>query len=177
MTAGTLTTPVESAAEQYMHDFQERIQAPGLAWAVIHGDRVVQRGAWGRDGDGAPMTGSTPFLLGSTSKSVTALAVAQLAEQKRVNLDGTAVTYLPWLRLDDMDRARSVTVRQLLTHTSGLPQVWSETLTDRYDNSTGGLQRSVRDLAELPVHEQRYEYSDANYMILGALVEQVSGTT
>ena len=142
--------------------------------------RSSRRGAWGIDGDGRPITTQTPFLLGSTSKSFTALAVAQLVEAGRVDLDTTASTYLPWLRLGDQDTARRVTVRQLLTHTSGLPQVWSTDLTDRYDNRPGALARSVHDLASVrptAAVGQTYQYSDANYMILGALVENVTGDT
>ncbi|MGC5284905.1 serine hydrolase domain-containing protein [Micromonospora sp. DT231] len=169
-----------AAGEDYLHAYLEQIKAPGLAYAVVRGDKVLRSGAWGVDGDGRPMTAQTPFLLGSTSKSFTALAVAQLVEAGRVDLDTAASTYLPWLTLADAHTARTVTVRQLLTHTSGLPEVWSTGLTDRYDNQPGGLTRSVRDLATLrpaAAVGQRYEYSDANYMILGALVEDVTGGT
>ncbi|MEU8183505.1 serine hydrolase domain-containing protein [Micromonospora sp. NPDC049044] len=169
-----------TAGEEYLHTYLDQINAPGLAYAVVRGDQVLRSGAWGVDGDGRPMTTQTPFLLGSTSKSFTALAVAQLVEAGRVDLDTPASTYLPWLTLGDAHTARTVTVRQLLTHTSGLPQVWSTGLTDRYDNRPGGLTRSVRDLATLrptAAVGQRHEYSDANYMILGALVENVTGDT
>ncbi|MEU7799770.1 serine hydrolase domain-containing protein [Micromonospora arborensis] len=169
-----------TATEHYLRAYLKQTRAPGLAYAVIRGDEILQRGAWGVDGDGRPMTTQTPFMLGSTSKSFTALAVAQLVESGRVHLDAAASTYLPWLRLGAADTARTVTVRHLLTHTSGLPQVWSTDLTDRYDNRPGALTESVRDLSTLrptaPVG-QTYEYSDANYMILGALVESVTGET
>ncbi|GAA2191652.1 serine hydrolase domain-containing protein [Micromonospora lupini] len=169
-----------TAGENYLRAYMDEIKAPGLAYAVVRGDDVLIRGAWGLDGDGRPITTRTPFLLGSTSKSFTALAVAQLAEAGRVDLDTPASTYLPWLRLGDAQTARTVTIRHLLTHTSGLPQVWSTTLTDRYDNRPGGLAQSVRDLATLrptTAVGRTYQYSDANYMILGALVENVSGDT
>lgn len=169
-----------AAGEAYMRRYMEQVQAPGMAYAVVRGDQVLLQGAWGVDGDGRPMTAQTPFLLGSTSKSFTALAVTQLARAGRVDLDAPARTYLPWLRLGDGGTTRTVTVRQLLTHTSGLPAVSNSTLTDRYDNSSGGLARSVRDLASVrPVAAagQGYRYSDANYMILGALVENVTGET
>ena len=169
-----------ATGEAYMRRYMKRVKAPGMAYAVVRGDRVLRQDAWGVDGDGRPMTAQTPFLLGSTSKSFTALAVTQLARTGRVDLDAPARTYLPWLRLGDEDTARTVTVRQLLTHTSGLPAVSSSTLTDRYDNSSGALARSVRDLASVrPVDAvgRGYRYSDANYMILGALVENVTGET
>jgi CubicO group peptidase (beta-lactamase class C family) len=168
--AAATTAPT---TESYARTFMDRIGAPGLAYAIIRGDQVIQSNTWGVDGDGSPVTGSTPFLLGSTSKSFTALTVTQLAEAGRIDLDTTAGTYLPGL-----ETGAEATVRQLLTHTSGLPQVWSTSLTDRYDNTPGGLARSVRDLATVTptgTPGGPYEYSDANYMILGALVEQVTG--
>ena len=170
--AGTAET---DTGETYLHTYLEQIKAPGLAYAVVRGTEVIRQGTWGVDGNGRPITAQTPFLLGSTSKSFTALAVAQLVEAGRIDLDTAASAYLPWLRLGE-----AVTVRRLLTHTSGLPQVWSTGLTDRYDNEPGGLARSVRDLATLrpsAAAGQAYEYSDANYMILGALVESVTGDT
>ncbi|MEU8421145.1 serine hydrolase domain-containing protein [Micromonospora sp. NPDC048835] len=189
LVTATLAAPVAAspatvddlaAGERYLRTYQEQVNAPGLAYAVIRGDEVLQRGAWGVDGDGRAVTPQTPFLLGSTSKSFTALAVTQLVEAGRVDLDTTASTYLPWLRLGNPDTTRTVTVRHLLTHTSGLPQVWSTDLTDRYDNRPGALARSVRDLASVrptAAVAETYQYSDANYMILGALVEHVTGDT
>ncbi|WP_203820026.1 serine hydrolase domain-containing protein [Paractinoplanes ferrugineus] len=186
MAAPAVAVPAVASADQlavgeaYMRRYMERTKAPGMAYAVVRGDQVLRQGAWGVDGDGRSMTAQTPFLLGSTSKSFTALAVTQLARAGRIALDDPARTYLPWLRLGAEDTARTVTVRQLLTHTSGLPAVSNSTLTDRYDNSPGGLARSVRDLAAVrPVAAvgQGYRYSDANYMILGALVENVTGET
>jgi CubicO group peptidase (beta-lactamase class C family) len=183
--AGPVGTAVASAdqlaaGDVYLRAYMTRTKAPGLAYAVVRGNQVLRHGAWGVDGNGRPMTTQTPFMLGSTSKSFTALAVTQLAQAGRVDLDTPARTYLPWLRLGEENTARTVTVRQLLTHTSGLPKVSNTTLTDRYDNRPGGLARSVRDLATLrptTTVGQAYRYSDANYMILGALVEHVTGDT
>ena len=164
--------------ERHLRDHHTRTRAPGFAYAVVHRDRVVAQGAWGVDGDGAPVTGATPFVLGSVAKSFTALAVMQLVEDGRVELDTPAQAYLPWFRLADPSVSERITVRQLLTHTSGIPDVATRGLTDRYDNSPDGLTRSVRDLAVVePAGKpgESHRYSDANYMIAGALVEAVSG--
>ena len=165
--------------EAYLREHMATLKAPGAGYAVVRGDEVVAQAAWGVDGDGRPFTPQTPLVLGSTSKSFTALAVMQLVEAGRVELDAPVRTYLPWFRLADDDAAARITVRQLLLQTSGLPGVATRGLTDRYDNSPGALERSVRELASLhptaPPGE-RHQYSDANYMVLGALVEAVTGT-
>ncbi|MBE1485915.1 serine hydrolase domain-containing protein [Plantactinospora soyae] len=174
--AGDDFTRVEAYLRQHMTD----TRTPGLAYAVVRGDQVVGQGAWGVDGDGAPVTAQTPFVLGSVTKSFTALAVMQLVEAGRIGLDIPVRRYVPWLRLADESVAARITVRELLTHTTGLPQVVAMGLTDRYDNTPGALARSVRDLATVSPTVSpggEYQYSDANYMILGVLVETVTGET
>ncbi|GAA0929003.1 hypothetical protein GCM10009558_041980 [Virgisporangium aurantiacum] len=164
------------AIADYLRRHAARNHIPGLAAAIVRDGQVIHTQTIGRDGAGAAVTGQTPFLLGSVSKPVTALAVMQLVEAKRVDLDAPARRYLPWFRLRDETAAARVTVRQLLTHTSGLPEIATRGLTDRFDNSPGGLDRTVRDLAGLDLGPAgRHGYSDANYAVLGAIVAAVSG--
>ncbi|GAB3965790.1 serine hydrolase domain-containing protein [Plantactinospora veratri] len=177
--AAAVPAPDELArVESYLREYMSEVRTPGLAYAVVRGDRVVGQGTWGVDGDGNPITAHTPFVLGSVTKSFTALAVMQLVEAGRVELDAPVRRYVPWLRLADDPVAARITVRQLLIQTSGLPQVAAMGLTDRYDNTPGALARAVRDLAAVrPTAEPGgvHQYSDANYMILGVLVEEVTG--
>jgi CubicO group peptidase (beta-lactamase class C family) len=165
-----------AAIDAYMRQYQEQTGTPGLAFAVVRGDQVVHSRVWGEDGDGAGITAQTPFLLGSVAKPFTALAVMQLVEAGKVDLDGPVRRYLPWFRLADESASERITVRHLLTHTSGLAR-WAVP-TDRFDNTADGLTRSVRELAAVqPVTApgETHQYSDANYMVLGVLVETVAG--
>ncbi|GAA4610013.1 CubicO group peptidase (beta-lactamase class C family) [Actinoplanes octamycinicus] len=160
---------VTADIDSYLRGYQAANRIPGLAWAVVSRDGVLRQGAWGT-------TTQTPFLIGSVSKPFTATAVLRLAETGRIHLDDPVRAHLPWFRLADEAAAARITVRQLLTHTSGLAQ-WASR-TDRFDNSRDGLARSVRDLSSVrPEHPPgaAHEYSDANYMVLGAMVEQVTG--
>ena len=166
------------AVADYLRRHAERNNIPGLAAAIVRDGRVIHTQTIGRDGAGAAVTAQTPFLLGSVSKPFTALAVMQLVEAGRVDLDAPAQRYLPWFRLRDEAAAARVTVRHLLTHTSGLPEIATRGLTDRFDNSPGGLDRTVRDLAGLDDTTEPgggHEYSDANYAVLGAIVAAISG--
>ncbi|MEU4675595.1 serine hydrolase domain-containing protein [Micromonospora sp. NPDC023737] len=165
-------------AAEYLRQHKIDNRIPGLTYAIVRGDRVIGQNAWGVDGDGGSITPQTPFVLGSVSKSFTALAVMQLVEAGRVELDAPARRYVSWLRLADESVAARITVRQLLTHTSGLPDVVNRGLLDRFDNSPGGLTRTVRELATVAPTAppgEAYQYSNANYMVLGALVEAVAG--
>lgn len=179
-TSRPIATDRYDRAAAYLRQHMARARIPGLAVAVVQGDRVTRQWTWGVTGDGAPVDARTPFLLGSVSKPVTALAVLQLAESGRVDLDAPVRRYLPWLRLADDSAAQRITVRQLLTHSSGLPGIATRGLTDRFDNAPDALTRAVRDLAAVrPIAAPGagHEYSDANYLVLAALVEAVTGRT
>lgn len=151
---------------------------PGAALAVIEDGRVVHQRGFGEDGRGREVTPDTPFLWGSVAKPVTGLAVMQQVESGRVELDAPVRTYLPWFRLADRDVSDRITVRHLLTHTSGIPTSASGEIGDRYDNAPGALTDAARDLARVEPADRpggSYAYSSAGYAVLGALVEEVSG--
>lgn len=124
-----------------------------------------------------PMTEDTIFDLASLTKCLaTATAVMQLYEQGKVQFDDPVQKYLPeFNRADDPQRAR-VTVRMLLTHTSGeepdvnLDDPWGLRRAEKGE----GLHRALTS----PLHSEPgavYRYSDINYILLGALIEKVTG--
>lgn len=183
--AGTGVAKVRTAAGvggwSVIDDFVEgRLDAtgtPGAALAVIEGGRLVHERSFGKDGRGEAVTPDTPFLWGSVAKPVTGLAVMQLVEAGRVGLDAPVRTYLPWFRLADRDMSGRITVRQLLTNTSGIPAS-AAGIGDRYDDAPGALSDAVRDLARIAPDAEpgtSYAYSSAGYAVLGALIEEVSG--
>ena len=89
---------------------------PGVAWAVVDADAVTTGADGTADGE-RDVTPDTPFLLGSISKSFTALAIMQLAEAGKVDLDQSVAHYLG----DFAGKpAGAITLRQMLSHTSGL---------------------------------------------------------
>ena len=96
---------------------------PGAALALIKDGRIVLEKGYGfRDlATHAPITTTTLFNIGSISKSFTVLGVAQLVDQQQVELSTPVIRYIPDLRLSDPVIAQAVTLRQLLSHTSGLP--------------------------------------------------------
>ena len=142
--------------------------APGLAYAVVEGNEV-------RTGSAGVVTASTPFLIGSISKSFTAMAVMKLSEAGKVELQAPVSRYLSVFE----DRpSGAITLRQLLGHTSGY-STWqgNDTPTDR-TKSRDELQRQVARIARwTPAHAPypRWQYSNSNYLILGAVIESVSG--
>jgi CubicO group peptidase (beta-lactamase class C family) len=163
---------------------QSRMQAaniPGLALGVVVGDEVVYVKGYGVAGpDGRPVTPQTPFILGSTSKSFTALAVMQLVEAGKIELDASVTTYLPWFHTNDAAASAQITVRNLLNQNSGLPAYEGLQGIAYNDQSDMALENGIRTLAGVQLSHpagQSYEYSNVNYNILGMIVQAVSGNS
>jgi CubicO group peptidase (beta-lactamase class C family) len=161
---------------------EQRMQAekiPGVALAVVRGGRVAYSRGYGiADPEGRPATPQTPFLIGSVTKSFTALAVAQLAEAGAIRLDDPVQQHLPWFRLADEQAAATITIRQLLTHTSGLSTLDGNRhrlARSQDDDALPGRVRMLDSVRPSAAPGEGFQYSNANYQILGALIESVSG--
>src|SRR5947209_9733286 len=119
---------------------------PGLALGIVRGDRIVHlRGFGVANPAGQPVTPQTPFILGSLSKSFTALAIMQLIDTGKMEFDAPVQRYLPWFRVADRNASAQMTVYQLLHHTSGLqPTAGEEALAGTGEAS---LEQRVRELS------------------------------
>src|SRR6266487_934513 len=147
---------------------------PGVALGLVHNDQIVHvRGFGSADQGGRAVTPNTPFILASVSKSFTALATMQLVEAGKVALDAPVQRYLPWFRVADSVASARITVRHLLSQTSGLPASSCEP-----DPATMSLEQFVRGLGTVVLDRpvgSRYNYCNANYNVLGLIVQTVSG--
>jgi CubicO group peptidase (beta-lactamase class C family) len=155
-------------------------EAPGLAIAVLRDGKTVYEASLGvlDFASKAPVTSDTRFHTASVTKTFVAVAVLQLVEQGKVDLDAHPRRYLPYYQLPD-PRAEGMTVRQLLAHISGVPND-DDTRFDRPDLDDGALERFVREASSRPLHSapgERFGYSNLGYCILGDLVAKVSGET
>ncbi|WP_435108719.1 serine hydrolase domain-containing protein [Nocardiopsis synnemataformans] len=158
--------------DAYVQERMEATNTPGLAYAVVGPEGVEHRGAFGVDGDGAPVDEHTPFLWGSVAKPVTATAALVLAREGRLDLDAPVEEYLPVFAEFGADP----TVRDLLTQTSGLTARTAAATSDLYGEEAPGLDaRVARIAASEPGDPGTHEYSSANYLVLGAVMEEVTG--
>ena len=116
------STPDLAKIDAYISEQMQADHIPGVALGLVHNDQIVHlRGFGSADQSGRAVTAHTPFLLASVSKSFTALAVMQLVEAGKIELDVPVQRYLPWFRVADPDASARITLRHLLYHTSGLP--------------------------------------------------------
>jgi len=168
---------IETTIERQMR----RLKIPGLSIAIVEGEEIAYLRGFGRTGPGgqAP-TPQTPFFIGSLTKSFTALAVMQLVEAGRMDLDEPVQRYLPWFRLADPQTSAQITVRHLLNQTSGLPTSAGEYPLADFDQSPGATERQARALATLELTRpvgSAFEYCNMNYNLLGLIIEAASRQT
>lgn len=156
--------------DKYVTNYIEKNGLPGASIVVVKDGNVLYEKGYGHDSDGKPLTVKSKIGLASGTKPFTAFAVLQLVDEGKVKLDEPIIKYLPELTLDDA-RWKQVTVRQLLSHTSGLPN--PTIVAPAYT-----LQEGVERLNDWKLNSnpgEKYFYSNANYWTLAYLVEQISG--
>jgi SSS family transporter len=148
---------------------------PGAVVIAGHNGKIIFHKAYGNSSlipAPEPMTEDTIFDLASLTKVLaTAPAIMQLYEQGRFQLNDPVAQYLPQFAANGK---QDITIRQLLTHYSGLPPDVS--LDDPWEGKEEGLRRAF---SATPVTAPgvQFRYSDINFIVLGALVEKLSGLT
>jgi CubicO group peptidase (beta-lactamase class C family) len=186
-TVGPKTGVVKPASKGSAHDSMDayvqqqmrRLNIPGVSLAIVEGDQIVHLRGFGRarPGGEAPSP-ETPFFIGSLTKSITALAVMQLVEAGKVELDAPVQRYLPWFRVADPQASAQMSVRHLLNQTSGLPVLPGLANLGDFDDRPDAAERQVRALSRLKLTRpvgSKFEYSNTNYNVLGLIVETASG--
>jgi len=178
--AGETGAAIDTRLTPYLQKALAAYDLPGLAVGIVQDGRIVYARGFGVESlaNPEPVTIHTVFHMASVSKPFVATAIMQLVEKGHIDLDAPVIRYLPYFRLQG-DGYRRITVRQMLTHTSGMPDVedyeWS---TPVYDE--GALERYVCSLADRQlVHPpgETYRYSNMAFECLGDIIAKVSGLT
>ncbi|MCC9154682.1 beta-lactamase family protein [Streptomyces parvulus] len=142
----------------------------GAAWSVGDADGPLDRGRTGtRSWDGPPLDGDDLWDLASVTKPVAGLAVMALVERGALGLDATVGTYLPEYRGGDKE---TVTVGQLLAHTSGIP---GQVPLFRDHPTRAALLDAVRLLPPTAAPGTRVQYSSQGFIVLGLIAEAATG--
>jgi CubicO group peptidase (beta-lactamase class C family) len=166
---------LEAAISQMMRD--QKI--PGFAIGIVKDNRLVYSRGFGvmRVGDpNPPVTTETLFHMASITKPFVATAIMQLVEQGKVSLDDPVIKHLPYFRLKD-PRYKEITIRQMVTHTSGMPDV-TNYYWDKPEYDDGALERYVRSLDDKTLRSapgKEFRYSNMAFEVLGDLVAKLSG--
>ncbi len=180
-----ITRPLGAAAQPgpldvatidaFVREQVQRHNIPGLALGIVDGNEVVFLQGYGKaDQTGRAVTPQTPFILASASKPVTALAMMQLVEAGKVELDAPVQRYLPEFQVADPIASQQITVRHLLQHTSGIPEQGCQN--SRFGATTPEqFVAALRTIALDAAPGTRHIYCSGNYNVLGRIIEVVSG--
>jgi D-alanyl-D-alanine carboxypeptidase len=152
----------------------QRTGAPGATIAIAEHGRIVYRHAYGlRDRDRRlPATVDTYYEIGSITKQFTAAAILQLQEAGKLHIDDKLAVYLP-----DAPHAGEVSLRQLLSHTSGMPEYLDAVDHAGAIGKPATFDQLIAYVAGKPldfVPGSRWSYSNTGYLLLGRVVEVVS---
>ena len=169
--------PDFAGIDRYVTAQMQEAHIPGLALGIVHADHIVHlRGFGVANPAGQPATPQTPFIIGSLSKSFTAVAIMQLIDAGKMELDAPVQRYLPWFRVADRNASAQMRVYHLLHQTSGLPTTAGEEA--MAGTGEASLEQRVRELSTVVLTQpvgKTFQYSNANSLVLGLLVQVVSG--
>ena len=165
-----------AAFDRYVDKGVKEWGVPGLAVAIVKDDSVVFAKGYGvrRLGSPEPVDAHTRFAIGSTTKAMTTVSLLMLRDEGKLSLEDPVLRFIPSLQLHDPAMTRELTVRDLLTHHTGLPgadQLWT-----RGDNTTDEIIRRMRFLEPAASFRNRYAYNNNQYAMAGEVVRAASGT-
>lgn len=178
------TTPANlqksfSEVDKIFHDYSQKNNSPGIAYGVIANGKLVHTGVSGianHETNTAVKPGSV-FRIASMSKSFAGVAILQLRDQGKLQLDEPAQLYIQELTQTKYltTDASAFTIRQLLTHAAGFPEdnPWGDRQLDISDEEMLTMFRNGISYSTVP--GTAYEYSNMGFAMLGAIIKKVSG--
>ena len=164
--------------EPVIKKVMEQSNMPGFAIAVVENQKIVYSAGFGVKSlqTREPISDRSLFHMASITKPFVATSIMQLWEKGKIDLDSPVVRYLPYFHVKD-DRYASITVRQMLSHISGMPDVedyeWDK---PQYDE--GALERYVKSLGNeklIAAPGTKFQYSNMAFEVLGDVIAKVSG--
>jgi CubicO group peptidase (beta-lactamase class C family) len=166
--------------DAYVSQVMKAFEVPGLSLAVVKDGAVVLARGYGVRtlGETAPADEATLFGIASNTKVFTAVALALLVEEGRIEWDAPVIRYLPGFQMWDPWVTRELTVRDLLVHRSGLGLGAGDLLwwpPSTYDRAE--IARRLRYLKPATSFRSAYAYDNVLYLVAGQVIEAVSGRT
>lgn len=175
---GELGKNLDDNFSPFVENLMRSYGLPGLAVGIVADTEIVYAKGFGVRSveTREPVSITTVFHMASISKPFVATALMQWVERGQVQLDAPITTYLPYFKLDD-GRYSDITVRQMLSHVSGMPDV-EDYEWDRPQYDEGALERYVRSLSSerlLSKPGEKFAYSNMAFECLGDVIAKVSG--
>lgn len=166
-----------NAIDLYAQKLTKEFSVPGLSIGIVRNDSILFMKGYGlreleKD---LPVSENTIFSVGSISKTFTALTLGILVDQEKINWDDRVRKYLPYFELYDPYVTENFTIRDLLTHRSGLPMVSGGTLWYHSDLSRTDVIKKLRYLKPVSGFREKAEYQNVMFLVASEVVKAVSG--
>ena len=168
---------ITRAMGRTLRSLLKQFPLPGLAVGVVKGGNVLYLRGFGQGnvGRGLEVTPETRFAVASTTKAITGTAACILVDDGRLDLDMPVSQYVPDFKLKDPVATQLTTMRDLLSHRTGLPShdfMWYNTDLCRED-----IFHRLRYLEPTKDFRQAFQYNNLGYMAAGVIIERLSGLT
>lgn len=181
--ADAAPSPLSAAKIQeidaFVVDAMAELKVPGVAIALVEDGKIIHTRGFGVVVEGGPeVSERTPFNVGSITKPFTAMAILHLMESGKLGLDDQVTDHIAWFATADKELSQGITIRHLLSHRSGFSTLTGNRNQASRDGGPKALEDAVRSLVgvRLTAHPgELYQYSNANFQILGLLIEVLSG--
>ncbi len=171
-----LSAELQGQIDKLATDTLAKTGVPSASLVVVKDGQIAYVKAYG-DARLDPHTAARPemrYSIGSISKQFTATAILLLQEQGKLSLDDKVAKYIP-----DLTRANEVTIRQLLSHTSGYQDYWPQDYVMPMMLQPITSEKILDSWARKPLDFDpgtKWQYSNTNYVIAGVIVEKASGS-
>jgi CubicO group peptidase (beta-lactamase class C family) len=164
-----------AALDDFVRNAMRQYNVPGVALAIVDGDKVFVRG-FGVRSIGKPdaVDGDTIFMIASNTKSFTAALVGTFVDQHRLRWDDKVMDYLPEFVLKDGYASRNCTARDLLAHRSGLPAFTGDNL-ESFGFSRAEIMRRIRFIEPACTFREKAGYSNPGFFAAGMLAAKLGG--
>jgi CubicO group peptidase (beta-lactamase class C family) len=168
-------SPDWAAFDRYVAQAARDWHVPGLAIAVVKDDSLLFAKGYGVTELGATRRADehTRFAIGSTTKAMTSASLAMLVDEGKLRWDDHVITYIPELQLYDPYATRDLTIRDLLTHRSGLGS--ADLMWFRWHYSMAEMIRRIRYVPPSAPFRSQWQYHNILYGMSGLIIERVSG--
>jgi CubicO group peptidase (beta-lactamase class C family) len=174
--------PIEkSEVRKVVEAAMEQFDVPGIAVAIVKDGEIVLEEGYGVRSlkNNKPMTEHTLFGVASNSKAFTGAALGLLVEEGLLDWDDKVVDYIPEFRLYDSYVTMDFTIRDLLTHRSGLPLGAGDLMIfpDGHDFTTEDIIYNLRYLKQSSPFRSKFDYDNLLYIVAGEVLHRITGLT
>lgn len=163
--------------EPFINKLMVDFEVTGLSIGIVRNDSVIYSKGFGtrKINKNLPVDENTIFGIGSISKSFTALTLGILVDEGRINWDDRVKDYLPYFELYDSYISEKFTIRDLLTHRSGLKEISGGTLWYHSDLSRKNIIKKLKYLEPVSGFREKPAYQNVMYLVAGEIVSTVTG--